>query len=50
MGALAQEVDCAEQWCQERLDILGTELRRRRGFGTATGLRDGVGGHLLGHG
>jgi hypothetical protein len=50
MGALAQEVDLAEQRCLERLAELGAELGRRRGGGMATGLRDGTDGQLLGHG
>jgi len=50
MGALAKEVDRAEQRCLERLAELGAELRRRRGEGMATGLREGGGGQLLGRG
>jgi len=50
MGILAKEADRAEQWCLERLAELGAELARRRGAGTATGLRDGADGQLLGHG
>lgn len=49
IGALAREVDRAEQRCRELLAELGAELERRRGLGTATGLRDG-GGRLLGNG
>ncbi len=48
MSALAREVDRAEQHCQELLAELGGELKRRRGLGTATGLRDGADGRLLG--
>lgn len=48
MGALAREVDRAEQRCRELLAELGAELERRRGLGRATGLRDGVDGRLLG--
>ena len=50
IGALAQEVDCTEQWCVERLGEIRAELARRRGVGTATGLRDRVDGQLLGRG
>lgn len=50
IGALAREVGRAEQRCREVLAELGAELRRRRGLGTATGLRDGAGGRLLGSG
>jgi hypothetical protein len=50
MGALAREVDRAEQRCRELLAELGAELERRRGLGTATGLRDGAAGRLLGSG
>ena len=48
MGALAREIDRAEQRCRELLAELGAELERRRGLGTATGLRDGADGRLLG--
>jgi hypothetical protein len=50
MGVLAREVDCAEQRCREVIAELGAELERRRGMGTATGLRDGADGRLLGSG
>jgi hypothetical protein len=50
MGALAREVSRAEQHCLERVAVLGAELDRRRGRGTATGLRDAVEGQLLGRG
>ena len=50
MGALAQEADWAEQHCLARLAELGAELHRRRGGGTATGLRTSPDGQLLGHG
>ena len=50
MGALAKEVGRAEQRCLERLAELGAELRRRRGEGMATGLREGGDGRLLGRG
>ena len=50
MRALAEEVGEAERHCLRRLDELGAELDRRRGGGTATGLRDGANGQLLGHG
>jgi hypothetical protein len=50
IGALAREVDCAEQQCLKRLADLGAELEKRRGIGTATGLRGGGGGRLLGSG
>lgn len=48
MGVLAKEVDRTEQYCRELLAELGAELERRRGLGTATGLRDGVDGRLIG--
>jgi hypothetical protein len=50
MGALAKEVDSAERRCLELLAELGAELHRRRGGGTATGLRGGADGRLLGRG
>jgi len=50
IGALAREVGRAEQWCVERLAEIRAELARRRGAGTATGLRDSVDGQLLGRG
>lgn len=50
MGALAREVDRAEQRCREVIAELGAELWRRRGMGTATGLRDRADGRLLGSG
>jgi hypothetical protein len=50
MGALAREVDCTQQHCLERLAEIGDELRRRRGIGIRTGLRDGTSGQLLGSG
>jgi hypothetical protein len=50
MGALAREVDCTEQHFLERLAEIGDELRRRRGIGIRTGLRDGTSGQLLGRG
>jgi hypothetical protein len=50
IGTLAREVDCTEQHCLERLAEIGDELRRRRGVGTRTGLRDGASGQLLGRG
>lgn len=50
MEMLAREVDRAEQRCRELLAELGVELERRRGLGTATGLRDGAAGSLLGRG
>ena len=50
MRALAREVDCMEQHCLERLAAIGEELRRRRGIGTLSGLRDGGSGQLLGQG
>ena len=50
IGALAQEVECTERWCVERLAEIRAELARRRGAGTATGLRDRVDGQLLGRG
>ncbi|HXC26332.1 MAG TPA: hypothetical protein VNV38_00050 [Stellaceae bacterium] len=50
MNALAREIDCAEQHCLDRLTELGAELERRCGIGTATGLRDGGDGRLLGSG
>jgi hypothetical protein len=50
MGTLAREVHDAERYCLERLAALGAELDGRRGRGTATGLRDGADGHILGRG
>ena len=50
MNTLAREVDCTEQHCLERLAEIGDELRRRRGTGMRTGLRDGTFGQLLGRG
>jgi hypothetical protein len=50
MGTLAREADEAERYCLERLALLGAELDRRRGRGSATGLRDGAGGRILGRG
>jgi hypothetical protein len=50
MGVLARDVDRAEQHCREVLAEIGAELERRRGIGTATGLRDGNDGRLLGSG
>jgi hypothetical protein len=49
-ATLAREVGSGEQWCHERLATLGAELDRRRGVGTATGLRDSGAGQLLGRG
>jgi len=48
MGILAREVRSTEQHCLERLAEIGDELRRRRGIGIRTGLRDGTSGQLLG--
>src|SRR5258708_5058035 len=48
MGALAQEVERGEQRCLEFLAEIGARLSRLRGGGTATGLRDGSDGRLLG--
>jgi hypothetical protein len=50
MGTLAREVDSTQQHCLERLAEIGDELRRRRGIGIRTGLRDGTSGQLLGRG
>ncbi len=50
MGALAREVDRGEQSCLEFLAEIGARLSRLRGEGTATGLRDGADGRLLGRG
>jgi hypothetical protein len=50
MGALAREVEQGEQRCLELLAELGARLNRLRGQGTATGLRDGASGRLLGRG
>jgi hypothetical protein len=50
MGTLAREVDCTQQHCLDRLAEIGDELRRQRGVGTRTGLRDGTSGQLLGSG
>jgi hypothetical protein len=50
MAILAREVDCTQQHCLERLAEIGEELRRRRGIGIRTGLRDGMSGQLLGRG
>jgi hypothetical protein len=50
MGSLAREVGRAEQRCREVIAELDAELQRRRGIGTATGLRDGADGRLLGSG
>ena len=50
IGVLAREVDRSEQRCRVLLAELGAELERRRGIGTATGLRDGGDGRLLGSG
>lgn len=50
MGTLAREVNSTEQYCLERLAEIGDELRRRRGIGSRTGLRDGMSGQLLGRG
>lgn len=50
MGSLAREVDRTEQHCRELIARIGAELERRRGMGTATGLRDGADGRLLGSG
>jgi len=50
MGALASEVGWAERRCRELLAELGAELEQRRGIGSATGLRDGADGRLLGRG
>lgn len=47
MGRLAREVRLTEQYCLGRLAELGAELERRRG-GSATGLRAGAAGRLLG--
>jgi len=50
MGALAREVEQGEQRCLEFLAELGARLSGLRGQGTATGLRHGAGGRLLGRG
>jgi hypothetical protein len=50
MGALAVEVGRAEQCCLDLLTRLDAELRRVRGEGPTTGLRDGAAGRLLGRG
>ena len=49
LDELANEVGATRQSCEARIDGLDAELRRRRGEGTATGLRGG-GGLLLGRG
>lgn len=48
VGGLAREVERSEQRCRELLAEIGAELARRRGHGTATGLRNGADGRLLG--
>ena len=50
MGVLAREVEQGEQRCLEFLAEIGARLSRLRGEGTATGLRDGADGRLLGRG
>jgi hypothetical protein len=50
MVSFATEVERGDQRCREILAELGAELGRLRGEGTATGLRGGVAGHLLGRG
>jgi hypothetical protein len=50
MRVLARAVNCMEQHCLERLAAIGEELRRRRGIGTLSGLRDSGSGQLLGQG
>jgi hypothetical protein len=50
MGALAQEVERGEQRCLEFLAEIGARRSQLRGKGTATGLRDGADGRLLGRG
>src|ERR1700690_2166098 len=50
MGALAQEVERGEQRCLEFLAEIGARRSQLRGEGTATGLRDGADGRLLGRG
>jgi|SRR5579872_2257838 len=50
MRSLAYEVDSAEQRCREVIAELAAELKRRHGMGSATGLRDGADGRLLGSG
>lgn len=50
MGALAREVEQGERRCLEFLAEIGARLSGLRGEGTATGLRDGAGGQLLGRG
>jgi len=50
IGELAREVDQSRALCVARVGTLGGELERRRGAGTATGLRDRGDGRLLGSG
>ena len=50
MGMLAREVNCTEQYCLERLAEIGDELRRRRGVGAGSGLRESTTGRFLGRG
>jgi len=50
MGTLAREVEQGEQRCLEFLAEIGARLSRLRGEGTATGLRNGTDGQLLGRG
>jgi hypothetical protein len=50
MRALAQEVERGEQRCLEFLAEIGARRSQLRGEGTATGLRDGADGRLLGRG
>jgi hypothetical protein len=50
MRVLAREVEAGELRCRELLARLDVELRQLHGDGALTGLRDGTGGRLLGHG
>jgi hypothetical protein len=50
MAQLSREVASSEQSCLELVARLSAELRRLRGEGPASGLRDSTGGRLLGSG
>jgi predicted transcriptional regulator len=50
IGELAREARRSRFFCGARIEALAAGLRRRQGAGTATGLRDGADGRLLGSG
>lgn len=50
MAGLTRDTEQGTQHCLEALAEIGAGLARLRGEGTATGLRDGVDGRLLGSG